>query len=226
MENIYRQPEAIQRKVAEGQHRALVGGIWDTLGQWQLRVLKQQGLAPHHHVLDVGCGSLRGGVHLVDYLEADHYAGVDAHQALLDAGYDVELADAGLQHKVDRSKLVETDRFDFSSLAPGYDVALAQSLFTHLDWNHIRLCLHNLVSVMRPGGRLFATYFEAPEELGLDRTIDRGEGICTAFERNPYHYRFSDLAAAARGLPMSVARIGDVGHPRGQFMAEFDFVGG
>src|SRR6516164_2727494 len=71
-----------------GLYRELVGGSWDEIGQLQLDFLVARGLMPHHRLLDVGCGSLRAGVKVVRYLDPGHYAGIDLHESLLDAGYD------------------------------------------------------------------------------------------------------------------------------------------
>ena len=39
-----------------------IGGLWDQMGQHQFDFLKKKGLKPQHKLLDIGCGSLRGGV--------------------------------------------------------------------------------------------------------------------------------------------------------------------
>ncbi|KDA00629.1 type 12 methyltransferase [Hyphomonas polymorpha PS728] len=221
--NIYKEPEEIGRRISEGDHRGVIGGLWEEMGAWQLDFCRRMGLLPEHHFLDVGCGSLRGGVHFVRYLEAGRYAGIDVHAALLEAGYERELVPAGLGPKLPRERLVADGRFDCSSLATQFDMAIAQSVFTHVPWNQVRLCLARLADTMRAGGRLFATYFEAAEDAPLDAVTDRGGGILSSFDANPYHYRFSDLQGAAEGLPVTVRRLGDVGHPRGQYMAEFTF---
>jgi hypothetical protein len=65
---------------SEGQplwHRKAVGGLWDEIGRLQFDYFVSQGLVPHHRLLDLGCGSLRGGVHFIAYLDPDRYSGVD-----------------------------------------------------------------------------------------------------------------------------------------------------
>ncbi|MCA8903695.1 MAG: methyltransferase [Rhodobiaceae bacterium] len=225
MTNIYEEADRLDERVRQGAHREVIGGLWDELGTWQFEFCKQMGLLPAHQMLDIGCGSLRGGVHFVRYLDPNHYAGLDVHASLLDAGYERELGPAGLQDRLDRSRLIASDRFDASSVCKDVDFALAQSVFTHIPLNMIRLCLAQLVGVMRPGGRLFATYFEVEEGSPVTLRVERGHGIVSQYEANPYHFPFSDLQQAADGLPIAVRRIGDVGHPRGQFVAEFRFFG-
>ena len=71
--------------------RQEVGGLWDQVGRLQLDFLRGRGLEPEARLLDVGCGCLRGGVHLVEYLSPGRYYGIDISPALLEVGYDVEL---------------------------------------------------------------------------------------------------------------------------------------
>src|SRR5690349_20714175 len=50
---------------------------WHEIGQLQFDYLRSHDLQPYHHVLEVGCGNLRAGWHLVRYLDAGHYYGID-----------------------------------------------------------------------------------------------------------------------------------------------------
>ena len=52
-------------------HREAVGGLWDEMGRLQFDFLVAQGLQPHHKMLDIGCGSMRGGRHFVNHLERE-----------------------------------------------------------------------------------------------------------------------------------------------------------
>ena len=67
-------------------HRWAIGGRWEEIGQLRLDFLRERGLQPQHHLLDVGCGSLRGGVRFILYLETGHYSGLDRNDRLLDVG--------------------------------------------------------------------------------------------------------------------------------------------
>jgi hypothetical protein len=109
----YENKAGVANVVTEGRHRDLVGGNWDALGTLQFEFLLAQGLLPNSYLLDIGAGCLRGGVRYAEYLAPGHYFGVDAHQSLLDAGYDIELAAAGLRHKVPRSNLLASESFEF-----------------------------------------------------------------------------------------------------------------
>jgi hypothetical protein len=67
-------------------HRAYVGGLWEAIGRLQFRFMIERGLEPQHVFLDVACGSLRGGVRFIPYLEPGCYLGLDIKQELIDIG--------------------------------------------------------------------------------------------------------------------------------------------
>jgi hypothetical protein len=69
MDSNYDDKELIDKHVREGQHRAVIGGMWEEIGTLQLSFLVSQGLARSDKLLDIGCGCLRGGVYLVGYLD-------------------------------------------------------------------------------------------------------------------------------------------------------------
>lgn len=199
-----------------GAHRSRVGGKWDEMGELQLQFMVARGLRPEHRLLDVGCGSLRAGIRFVDYLEPGNYYGIDINETLLDAGYERELAPE-LQPKLPRENLRATERFE-SDFGVPFDFAIAQSLFTHISLNQIRLCLYRVAKVMPPGGRFFASYFEVPPEHPLDEAL-RGGRLWT--ERNAFFYYRRDLRYAARQMPWEVHHIGAWDHPRRQVMVEY-----
>ncbi|HEX8104639.1 MAG TPA: class I SAM-dependent methyltransferase [Solirubrobacteraceae bacterium] len=193
--------------------------MWEAIGKLQIDFLRARGLTPDMRLLDVGCGCLRGGVHFVEYLEPGGYYGMDLWQELLDAGYDIELAEAGLQDRLPRENLIADGEFRAERFGVTFDAALAQSVFTHLPVNHIRLCLARLAPVMRPGGALYATIFPCERDADWFGPVKRAGGAITTWpDRDPYHYTYADMERAAAGLPWEVEAVGDWGHPRGQAM--------
>jgi 2-polyprenyl-3-methyl-5-hydroxy-6-metoxy-1,4-benzoquinol methylase len=205
-----------EKAIQRGRHRKRVGGRWDEMGTLQLEFLIARGLRPEHRLLDVGCGSLRAGIRFVDYLAPEGYYGIDINQTLLDAGYEHELSEE-LRSKLPRDHLRATDRFDGDFGIP-FDFAIAQSVFTHISLNQIRLCLFRVAKVMPPGGRFFASYFEAPPAHPIDKS--RADGALWT-ERNAFFYYRRDLRYAALGMPWEVRHIGDWSHPRHQQMMEY-----
>jgi SAM-dependent methyltransferase len=207
-------------QVAAGMHRDFVGGKWDSHGRRQLDFLTRSGLKRHDTLVDIGAGALRAGRHLVDYLEPGHYFAVDVNLPLLELGYEVELTPEQ-RGRLPARNLRATDRFD-TDFGVVFDIAIAQSVFTHLSLNYLRLCLFRLAKVMRTGGRFYVTYFEEPDDTPLDAIVRRRQnGRPKYYERNVYWYYRDDLTWAVRDLPWSYRYIGDWGHPTGQRMVEY-----
>jgi cyclopropane fatty-acyl-phospholipid synthase-like methyltransferase len=209
----------IANTVAGGRHREVVGGLWEQIGNLQFEFLASHGLEPTHHLLDIGCGCLRGGVRFAAYLEPSHYWGIDSNQSLLDAGHAIELAQAGLSDRVPRENLLYDDEFRFARFGRMFDVAIAQSLFTHLSANRIKLCLNRLATVMKPGGRLFATYFEVTEHHPFGEACDHPHGVRTWSFKDPFHYPVSAFERLLDGEPWRLIWTGEWDHPRDQRMA-------
>ena len=217
-------------------HRQIIGGLWEEMGEHQRAYLVAQGLSPSDFLLDIGCGSLRAGVKLVPFLDPGHYFGIDLMPALLEEGYAKEIVPLGLEARLPRENLAVADAFQIPFGDTVFDHALAQSLFSHLPINHLRLCLANLRPRMRLGGIFHATFFTVPDGHALNAPCTQvpsgGEGIhwegeltkaeVTTFgHQDPFHYYRGDLDFAAIGLGWTLEGVFDWQHPRGQKIARF-----
>lgn len=220
--NKYANPDGVTAAINAGRHREIVGGLWDQIGNHQFAFLKQMGMCPGHRILDVGCGCLRVGIHLANYLEPGHYFGIDLSEELITVGYDVELTERGLCHKVPRANLHASDRFDASSFGEQFDMLFAQSVFTHLPMNHRKLALTQLAKVTAVGGRFYATSFLVPD--CADWTVPQlipSVDLHSYPDRDPFQYTSADIGHCAANSSWNYRVIGDWGHARGQAMVEF-----
>jgi ubiquinone/menaquinone biosynthesis C-methylase UbiE len=199
-------------------HRAVVGGLWEQMGRKQFEYLVEQGLQPDHHFLDVGCGSLRGGIHFVRYLEPGHYHGLDIQQRLLDAGRE-ELDAAGIDPA--SASLIQDDAFRFGRFEQQFDFALAQSVFTHMPLNPIMRCLAEIEQVLRPEGRFYATFFKHPGPRLNTEPLRQSETVTTYPDADPFHYDPDIFQWAVEGSTLDVHLVGDWDHPRNQQMLLF-----
>jgi len=210
--------QLLPEEIEADEHREFVGGLWDELGLLQFEFLRSQGLQPHHRLIDVGCGALRGGIHFIRYLEPGGYHGIDVNASLIAAG-ERELKRAQLDGK--GARLLVTNRFELGSFGTSFDFALAVSLFTHLPMNHIVRALCNVRGVLRPGAPFYASYFEAPGKACLQPLDHSRGGVVTHYDDDPYHYAFEEIQYLASIADMQVERIGEWGHPRDQMMLSF-----
>ena len=93
--------------------------LWKMKRNFQIQFLKDMGLMPNNYLLDIGCGTLRGGIPLISYLQSGHYFGIEARAEILDEGHK-ELREAGLIEKhptlllsPDISQVMLDRNFDF-----------------------------------------------------------------------------------------------------------------
>ena len=219
--NAYYDTAKIADEVSLNHHRELIGGAWDEIGKLQFDFLRANGLSPSSKLLDIGCGCLRGGVYFVEFLDPGNYYGMDISEQLLDAGYDLELKNRGLRHKLPRANLVTDGEFRFTKFPVTFDIAIAQSLFTHLPADLVRLCLSRLSASMKRGGSLFGTFFFVSENHPVGHPFTHPRDVQTFDRKDPYHYRFSQVERICEGLPWKPCLIGEWGHPRDQQMVRF-----
>jgi len=207
----------------ESWHRKKIGGLWKEIGKLQFDFLKNQGLEPSHNFLDVGCGSLRGGIHFIDFLESRHYFGIDKDRELIEAGKKFELTQETLVNK--KPTLVKMDDFNFSTLDKKFEFALAQSVFTHLPINNIIRCIMNIDKVLLPNGKFFVTFFENKKgKFNLEPVIhpqSDGPDQATYFDKDSFHYDFETFEWICHDISLNVSYIGNWNHPRNQKMMVF-----
>jgi SAM-dependent methyltransferase len=196
--------EDTDRRVGEDPHRA-VGGMWDEIGQLQFDYLRTHGLLPHHRMLDIGCGTLRGGRLFIRYLDPGHYAGIDISPKALDFAKALIEAE-GLQEKAPHLKLNTNKNLKFDEFAgEKFDYVLAQSVFTHLLPEHIEECFAHLRAIMNQGATFCFTFKDAPSfEHKKDFTF-------------AYPVAFFEELGIKNALVVTHHK--DYPHPRGQSMA-------
>jgi len=198
------------RGVLKVGHRDYVGGLWEELGGLQFDFLIREGLKPHHYLLDIGCGSLRAGVHFIPYLDPGHYLGIDKEKSLIWSGLEHELNDTLLVEK--HPILIVSECFEFSRLGTRPDYALAQSVFTHLPPGKIHECFRKLRLVVRDSGRFLATYFETDQLVENPRL---------PHDHARFEYTRAQIEEFGRLNGWKAEYVGDWNHPRGQVIVRY-----
>jgi len=198
-------------EIAMGEHRNFVGGLWHDIGALQLEFLIGQGLLPFHKLVDIGCGALRCGIPIIQYLEKGNYYGLDFNLSLIEAGKG-ELAKEDLTAK--SPQLLVNDKFELDRFGVSFDFAIAQSVFTHLDMNLIVRCLMETRKVLTSGSKLFCSFFLAPWPGHIAPIQHQPGGVVTNFDCDPFHYSFREMEWLAETAGFSAKLIGHWGHPR------------
>ena len=77
-----------------------------------LECVRKWGLKPTDNLLDIGCGSLRVGKHLIPFLEPEKYCGVEPEQKYLNDGLEWEVSEPML--KLKKPSFIYNHDFDFT----------------------------------------------------------------------------------------------------------------
>src|SRR5688572_4495446 len=80
-------------EAGDRHYRAFVGppATYDIIAASQFNLLTSLGLRDHHKLLDIGCGSLRGGRLFIPYLQPESYYGIEPEQWLVEDGIENEI---------------------------------------------------------------------------------------------------------------------------------------
>jgi SAM-dependent methyltransferase len=210
-----RQPGAARRvlirlKTRPSARHAEVGSgdLWVVTRRFQFDFLLARGLRPEHRLLDIGCGTLRGGIPLIDYLQAEHYIGIEARgQILIEARK--ELAEAGLEHK--RPLLIHASEPEELKLEVPVDYVWAFEVLIHLTDELLDGYFDLAARSLAEHGKFYAN-------------VNFGERVNRKWKEFPWVWRPRDFyvsTAARRGLAMEdVGTVGELGHRTGGFKQE------
>ena len=162
---------------ARGRHDPLVPPrrLWGTVGQGDFAAVGDEflghlvalaDLTPASDVLDVGCGIGRIARPLAGFLDHGTYAGFDVDRHAIDwcrAHYPADrfrfdVADLrNARYHPEGTQDARTFRFPYDD--GSFDVAVITSVLTHLLEPEAEHYLAETLRVLRPGGRLLATFF-------------------------------------------------------------------
>lgn len=145
-------------------YRAFVGApeTFDVFAHMQFTLMTLLGLREHHTLLDIGCGSLRGGRLFLMYLLPDRYFGIEPNEWLVREGLRVEIG-ADLESRK-RPRFLFDAEFSCRSFDQLFDFVLAQSIFSHASVAQIRRCLSEVRACLKPGSLFAASFVEANDE--------------------------------------------------------------
>lgn len=155
-------PKAEQTFVGDGDFRAIGAEFLE-------HFIRHGGLRPDDDVLDLGCGIGRMAVPLTQYLSPDaSYVGVDVNRqglAWCRRRISKTYPNFFFRHIDYNNPLYNPagKAFPWEDPLPfeagSFDFVIATSLFTHLSRQEFKSFSRQLALLLRPGGRLFATFF-------------------------------------------------------------------
>lgn len=150
------------------QHRTFVAqGVpnpWEVDdGMPTVEFLKRHGLQPKHRLLDFGCGSLRIGRWLIEYLSRGKYFGIDPNTWLIEDAKEHEIPTEIWKAK--RPKFNTNNDWDLDVFGKKFDYVFASNVLVHAAHCQITKLIHELDIVLAPGG------------MGLVNILQPGEGV-------------------------------------------------
>ena len=192
-------------KDKEAERHKLVGPghLWKEKRDWQIAFLLSHGLTPSDQFLDVGCGTLRGGIPVIDYLDEGKYTGIDVREVAIDEAKKELAGYPNLEAK--NPLLILSTGFDtLPELAP-VDRGWSFSVLIHMEDAISSACLQFLGATLRPGG-----VYNATAKLGETYTSRVGKEGFPVFTR-PIEF-YGELADHA-GLTMEdIGTLRSLGH--------------
>jgi SAM-dependent methyltransferase len=145
-------------------YRAYVGPPekYDLVAAMQFNLLTELGLREFHYLLDIGCGSLRGGRLFIPYLLPGRYYGIEPEAWLVDEGIGNELGEDILRIK--RPVFSHDSNFNCVDFNQRFDYVLAQSVFSHASQTQIQECLSKVRNCLQSDGVMAATIVEGTKD--------------------------------------------------------------
>ncbi|XP_077236389.1 S-adenosyl-L-methionine-dependent methyltransferases superfamily protein [Tasmannia lanceolata] len=116
-------------------------------------------LSPESRVLEIGCGTLRVGLHFIRYLDSGRFHCLERDELSLMAAFRYELPSQGLLHKrplIVRGEDMEFERFGSNVV---YDLIYASAVFLHMPDKLVWMGLERLATRLKPyDGRIFVSH--------------------------------------------------------------------
>lgn len=131
-------------------------GTDEICGAAQLQLAKREGLLPTHNVLEIGCGCLSAGAHILRYLTTGRYVGIEPNPWLVEAG--LENPEVTRRVKETGSVFLHRTDFDASSVGLQFDFVLSHSVLSHCAAYQVPLFIANAAEVLALRGRILASF--------------------------------------------------------------------
>ncbi|MBO6561172.1 MAG: class I SAM-dependent methyltransferase [Nisaea sp.] len=140
-------------------------GLFDAKDRsFQLALMRNRfGMLPHHKYLDYGCATLAAGRHIIEYLEAGGYTGMDVSEEAIRLAQD-RIKNPPLREK--NPRLFHIKDGVFPELESSYfDYAVAFSVFTHCPPKLVLNIMKYIYRLLAPGGLFVASISVAEKDI-------------------------------------------------------------
>jgi SAM-dependent methyltransferase len=200
--------EKIKKKLTiflskEERLESMVGpfGAWKATRNFQYTFLTQHGLKPQHRFLDIGCGPLRGGYPVIEYLDKGCYTGIDIRQEAIEIAKK-QIKKGDLIRK--QPTLIISDSFGKNELKmKRFDIIWCFQVFYHLESDILETCLAQISNLLDQNGICYAN---------VNTTLKDGSWMEFPFIKRSVEC-YSDLAAKYGLQTQVLGQLADYDYP-------------
>jgi SAM-dependent methyltransferase len=209
LERIKRRLYLLFRDPREKRH-AHVGPsyLWKMKQDFQFNFLIHHGLKTSDTFLDIGCGTLRGGLPIIQHLEKGNYYGIEVRKNVLAEGRK-ELKSRKLEYKNPNLFLFsDFGELDFDNT---FDKIFAFSVLIHMEDEIVEKCFSFVHTYLSETGIFYAN-------VNIEKQKDGNwQGFPVVFRSVDFYEKL----ALRNNLSMQiVGRLKDLGHISGQELAD------
>jgi SAM-dependent methyltransferase len=201
LDSVARRVRRVFMSPAERRYE-LVGPVdqWEMKRRFQFDFVRRAGLKPDSYFCSIGCGVLRGGVPIIDYLNEGRFCGIDArHLAIAEAK--VELMESKLEFK--QPQLIVCEHLSTLSLDRQFDFIWSFSTLIHMRDEVLEEAIQFVSRHMKPNGMFCAN---------VD-TANARDGIWQGFPHVHRPVSFYQEACDRHGLALKdLGPLFDLGH--------------
>jgi cyclopropane fatty-acyl-phospholipid synthase-like methyltransferase len=190
-------PKNVSQQTLEEDRHKLVGPprLWKMKRDFQLSFLRSVGLIPQNYLLDIGCGTLRGGIPIINYLNKEHYFGIESRDFVLEEGRR-ELREHELEEKL--PVLIHSPELSTVQLKQAFDYIWAFSVLIHMTDEIAHKCFRMISQHLNLSGAFYAN-------VNVDEKPDQ------VWQEFPVVYRpMKFYAEIAEPFGMKVLDLGDL----------------
>lgn len=182
---------------ADKDFRSAVGPPeqYDLMGASQFSLLCALGLREQDRLLDIGCGSLRGGRLAISYLTAGRYTGIEPNRRLVEEGIEENLGGRDLV-ALKKPEFHYNEHFDAPGAEP-FQFIVAQSIASHTGPAMTRELLGAVKKSLAMPGIAVVTFFHGSPDTAEEGWKDPGS---THFRRRTVKRWIAE--AGLNGVPI------------------------
>lgn len=152
--------KTVKLKNNEFDYKSFVGprNLYEIIGITQFALLSFYGLKPTDKVLDIGCGSLRLGKYLMQFLKKNNYFGIEPNFWLIEEALKNETF--GNKENI---IFATNNKFDLLVFNKKFDWIIANSIFIHASLKEIKKCIAEAYKTLTSKGELIFSYIEGED---------------------------------------------------------------